>query len=194
MLSKQQQDIWASKSDSIEHYWNIAMPRTLWFIKELQKYNFDSIFEVGCNSGRNLFHIENKIIGGIDICKAAIDFAKEKMPNGNFYTGAIQDMKIDKYDIVFSSGVLLHIPPDDIKQVIINMILKSNKYIMHMETNGDGSILNGPKELNPKNKIINKLRWIPNIVEVYKELGYNAIIKTIPCGERDAKHFIVVNI
>jgi SAM-dependent methyltransferase len=193
--SELQQSVWASKGkDIIEKYWLAAIPRTMWFLEELKKYEYESIYEIGCNSGRNLFKIKNKVVGGIDINSKAIEFAKEKNPKGLFSVGAIQTMPLDKFDIVFSSGVLLHIPPEDIRDVIKSMIGKAAKYVMHMETNGDNSILNGPAHMKPKDKVNKKLFWEPNIVAIYKDLGFKCDMQIIPCGERDARHFLVVNV
>lgn len=186
-----QKSVW--KDAPINHYWNVH-GRTMWFFKEMQKYKFESIFEVGCNCGRHLYGIKDKIIGGIDINESAINFAKEKMPHGLFSVGAIQDMSLDKYDIVFSSGVLLHITPEDIEGVIGKMVDKATKYVMHMETNGNNRVINGPSFMKPSKKVCDTLFWVPNITEIYKKLGLRYDIIVNPYGERDAKHFIVVDL
>lgn len=200
-LRDKQAKIWESKNTA-EHYWSAEKHknRRKWFVETLEKFRFGSIYEIGCNSGRNLWEIKkaypDKLVGGIDINKKAIDFAKKKMPYGIFYTGNIHEMSTeDKYDVIFTSGVLLHIPPKDVKSILNRCIQKANKYILHMETNGESCVINGPKELKPIKKTSDKLRCIHNYAKLYEELGYGAAIRQIPdCKEDDAAHIVVVKL
>lgn len=171
--------------------------RSKFFAAMLLDYDFQSIYEVGVNSGRNLDYIlrysPDKIVGGIDINKDAIALAKENLPDAHLECGSIYNLDIDKkYDIVFTSGLLLHIFPEDVKNVIYNCIKKSNKYVMHMETQGQDIIINGPKELKPTNKVSRKLRCVHNYARIYSELGCDAAVETSLYPESDAQHFIIV--
>lgn len=202
-LKEEQAELWSKKPRSdVERYWESQrhLGRRKWFAIKLRDYKFDSIYEVGCNSGPNLWYVneafENKRIGGIDINPEAIKFASEKLPDAEFSVGSLYELDTeDKYDIVFTSGVLLHIPPDQVKSVILKCIEKANKYVIHMETQGSDKVITGPAELNPIKKVKKKLRCVHNYYKIYRDLGYNPILKRAGGKEEeDARHFIIVKV
>lgn len=198
-LYNEQEGLWRDR-DTANFYWNWkgGMRRSKWFAKKVKKYNITSIFEVGCNSGRNLKEIIDKIdirVGGIDINSEAIKKAKIMIPAGNFICGSIYDMDIeDKYDLVFTMGTMIHIPPDKIMLAIQNCIEKSNKIIVHMERLGQDKIINGPKYMKPSGKISKKLLWNPNLNKMYQELGFKTNLKILPSHLRadDMRHILVI--
>lgn len=200
-LRERQNKLWEER-DTASYYWTAEKhrERIAWFVRNLRGMRFGSIYEVGCNSGRNLWEIRqeypDRLIGGLDINKEAIRFAKNKMPYGDFSVQNIHEMSVErKYDIVFTSGVLLHVPPVDVKNILSRCIKKSKKYVLHMETNGERQIINGPKSAKPTKKISNKLRCIHNYAKIYEELGYSAKVRNIPKGgEDDAAHIIIVKL
>jgi len=199
---EQQANFWKAKGPTeAERYWKTERhrKRRKWFAARLKRYDFESIYEVGCNSGRNLWYVENKLpgkrLGGLDINSHAINLAREMVPQAEFHNIDICDMDVeDKYDIVFTSGVLLHIPPSHIYEVIEKCIQKANKYVMHMETQGPDEIINGPKELHPTKKVSDRFRCTHNYIKIYKKLGLKAKYKTAWFGEEDARHLIVVKV
>lgn len=199
-IKDKQTELWKNK-DSAKHYW-VAQKhedRRNWFTGLLKMKRFYSIYEVGCNSGKNLWHIKrdmpDKLVGGIDINTGAIKLAKQMVPSGVFSVGDIHDLDVtDQYDIVFTSGVLLHVPPKSVKNILQRCLDKAEKYVVHMETNGQDQIINGPAEFNPTKKVSDKLRCVHNYAKMYTELGYRAVVRDIPCRtEDDAQHIIIVN-
>jgi trans-aconitate methyltransferase len=111
--------LWADQTtEKISAYWeypNFAK-RAKWLAEQLKQYKFESIFEVGLFSGRNLKIMKDAFpkikIGGIDINETAIKLAKEKIPEAYLKSCSVYDMDIhDKWDIVFTMGVMIHIPP-----------------------------------------------------------------------------------
>jgi len=70
------------------------------------------------------------------------------------------------------------------------------KYIMHIERNGDGTVLTGSKELNPTRGVA-RVHWEPNIVDMYNKLGFNDVtVIDVPDGfnQAGASHFVVVDV
>lgn len=200
-LKDKQEKVWANfPASEAERYWNNRKhkKRSRWFAAFISEYKFDSAFEVGVNCGRNLDYILRFTpgidVGGIDINEAALEFAKEHVPNAKLEHGSIHEMgTTEKYDIVFTSGVLLHVPPGDVDKVIQRCLDKANKYVIHMETNGRDRIINGPAELNPSKKVSHKLRCVHDYVRIYKKLGYVAESEKISeFHETDARHIIIV--
>lgn len=203
-IRESQKSIWSgSNLKQVEYYFNFetVVSRSKWFAEQLKAYEFDSIYEPGLFSGRNLKYIldefPNVACGGLDINKIALDFAKNKIPSADLEYCDFINMNTDKkYDIVFTSGVLIHIPKEDIVDVVKKCIDKSIKYVMHIESCNKNKVLTGPASTKPK-KIKDKLQWEPDIKSIYNSLGYSDLtISDIPkeLQTTGATHFIVVKI
>lgn len=200
----EQSRIWSSyKVKSFRRYDSGIIPneRSVWFVKQLEKYDFSSVLEVGTCTGRNLKYISERfpdvILSGIDVNGEILLKARVQVPNADFMVKDIYDLEEDrKWDLVFTMGVLIHIHPDGIKDAVKKCTNISNKYIIHIEQYGNGTVITGPKELNPEGGS-KRLHWRPNIVEIYKELGFNNVTvidvpdKINKCG---ASHMILVDI
>lgn len=178
-LYQQFESFWENK-DYSQKYWNwkLGIARSKRFAKHLKHYDFESIYEFGMNAGRNLYYIKqyfpNIVIGGSDISGDAIQYAKTQMPDGYFETANVCEYSsFDiKYDIVFTMGTLIHIAPDRVYNALLSCLVKSKKYVMHLEgTSSFGIILNGPKSMNPVKKEKEKFIWQPNIIKLYKDIG-----------------------
>ncbi|MGF1864668.1 class I SAM-dependent methyltransferase [Enterovibrio norvegicus] len=100
-----------------------------------------SILEFGCNIGSNLKAINlinpNYDLSGIEINPFAVDQVR-KLPFVKAEEGSIVNHDMgDKYDFVFSRGVLIHINREDLPVVFDNMVKHSRKYIMLFENYND---------------------------------------------------------
>jgi ubiquinone/menaquinone biosynthesis C-methylase UbiE len=99
------------------------------------------VLEVGCNYAQNLKILKDKFpniqVYGIDISEEAIDKAQNIIPDGNFTTTSLfrlsRTFRPDFFDIVFTSGVLIHIAPQDIKKAITEIQTVAKYYISHTE-------------------------------------------------------------
>ncbi len=96
------------------------------------------ILEVGCNRGQQLRHLQN--IGftnlyGIELQSDAVEKSKQSTNNINIIQGNAFDIpfKDNWFDLVFTSGVLIHISPDDLKQAINEIYRCTKKYIWGFE-------------------------------------------------------------
>jgi hypothetical protein len=206
ITKKTQAAHWASKDlNVINSYWTSppATKRSLWFVDQLRQYEFESIFEVGYFSGRNIKYLhdvfDSVYISGLEINKKAVRFARQKLPDLELLSMNLHDMNsIDKkYDVVFSSGVLIHVPPEDLKGAVEKMIGISNKYVMHIESIGNNEVTAGPKHLNPTYKISGQTQWAPDLLAIYKDLGYNNIrVVDLPedCRTNGASELIIVEV
>ena len=138
---KTQAKHWAKKDlNIIKSYWTSppATKRSKWFVEQLKSVNnFASICEVGFFSGRNLHYIYQSFpavsVAGIEINQKAVDFAKKKLPKADLRRMDLHDFRsMDKtFDIVFTSGVMIHVPPDEIAEVLSSFVMKANKYVIH---------------------------------------------------------------
>ncbi|WP_404319135.1 pseudaminic acid biosynthesis-associated methylase [Malaciobacter canalis] len=105
----------------------------------LKNINKDAkILEVGTNIGNQLLHLQSmgfKNLYGIEIQERAINFAKKRADNLNIIKGDALDIpfKDDYFDLVFTSGVLIHISPDNINFAIDEIYRVTNSYIWGFE-------------------------------------------------------------
>lgn len=93
-----------------------------------------SILEVGSNLGAQSATLQElgfNHLTGIEISRYAIEQAKKLTKNIDYLEASALDIPFkDKYfDLVFTSGVLIHIHPNDLKKVIDEMYRLSKKYI-----------------------------------------------------------------
>ncbi len=96
------------------------------------------ILEVGSNIGSQLSLLQKmgfKNLYGIEINSYAVDFSKSVTKNINVIQGTLFDIpfKNGYFDIVFTSGVLIHINPRDIKKAMEEIYRCSRKYIWGFE-------------------------------------------------------------
>lgn len=200
---EKQSEHWGSKSTpQIQSYWDSppASARSEWFADILQNYDFDSVFEIGMFSGRNLKYIEDRFskvsLGGLDINKKAVQFAKNKLPAASFFQSDLYDIGSLSFsaDIVYTSGTLIHIVPKDLRDIISNIIPHAKKYVMHIEQLGNNELVAGPKSMSPTYKESSQCQWNPDLVAIYKELGYESKVIPLPddCKTNGAKELVIV--
>lgn len=104
----------------------------------LGKLKLKNILEVGCNVGNQLFLLQKqgfKNLYGIDISTEAIQQAKTHTKNINIIQSSAFDIpfKNSYFDLVFTSGVLIHINPKDLKKAMGEIYRTSKKYIWGYE-------------------------------------------------------------
>lgn len=99
-------------------------------------HGISSVFEIGTNTGNNLDAIKvllpDAILSGIEINQHAqqIAFGKgHKVALGTAQSAAQEGA----YDLVFTSGVLIHIPPIDLPIVYSNLVRLSKRYVLVAE-------------------------------------------------------------
>jgi pseudaminic acid biosynthesis-associated methylase len=105
------------------------------FISKFKKDT--SILEIGCNIGKQLDILEKNgfnNLWGIDINKKALKIAKENK-SWNLVEGSAFDIpfKDNFFELVFTSGVLIHIHPNDLNKIMDEMYRVSKKYIWCFE-------------------------------------------------------------
>ena len=89
-----------------------------------------TILDVGCGAGVKSHYLTNKgfKVTGIDFSDKLVDIARREYPGISFHIVDIYE--IDKFqqtfDAVFVQAVLLHIPKDKIKEVLVKLKEKIN--------------------------------------------------------------------
>ena len=142
---------------------------------------FDSILEVGCGFGRytKILHslFSPKKYVAIDISEKQIGNARKFLNNDEieFIVSRFQEYDShEKFDLVFASEILMHIPPDDINQFVAKLKNSSKKRIVSIDL--------FEKESNVK---LDKHCFIHNYKEIFENCGAKNIeIHKIPISIR----------
>ena len=105
-----------------------------------------TICEFGCNVGNNLTGFPSSVeVTGVDLNKHAIEKASKIYPSFNFKQSDISFTPFDdsSSDLVFTRGVLIHIPDESLDSVLTEMLRVSKKWIFNLEYFGDdGKMIN----------------------------------------------------
>ena len=107
--------------------------------------NFDrsiKILEVGSNVAAQLHGLQSigfENLYGIELQPYAVEVSKQNTKNINLIQGSALDIpfKDSYFDLVFTSGVLIHINPDDIDLAIREVYRCTNEYIWGFEYYAD---------------------------------------------------------
>jgi len=96
------------------------------------------ILEVGCNIGNQLLCLQKMGFGnlyGVEPQDYAVEMAKKRLKGIQIIRGNIFDIpfKDSFFDLVFTSGVLIHISPRNIKKALEEIYRCSRKYIWGYE-------------------------------------------------------------
>lgn len=132
----------------------------------LSGIKIDTVLEVGSNVGIQLSLLQSqgyKNLYGIDIDWFSVEFAKKHTKHINILQGSAFDIpfKDGCFDLVFTSGVLIHIPPPkDIKKAMMEIYRTSKKYIWGFEYFNDTH--KGILYRNNKNRL-----WKGNFAKMY---------------------------
>jgi len=102
------------------------------------------ILEVGSNVGNQLLCLQRmdfKRLYGIELQSYAVEIAKSKSKDINIIQGEASDIpfKDGFFDMVFTSGVLIHIAPKNLPDVMREIHRCSKKYIFGFEYYSDES-------------------------------------------------------
>ncbi len=108
------------------------------FEQILKNISIKTIFEIGCNRGLNFKAIklinQDISLNGLEINKYAYDILNSENICDNLYNDTIFNYnEKNKYNLVFTKGVLIHINPEKLNEVYKKMYNMSDKYILIAE-------------------------------------------------------------
>jgi pseudaminic acid biosynthesis-associated methylase len=100
------------------------------------------ILEVGSNIGNQLLYLQKmgfSSLYGIELQEYAVEFSKSRTKRINIIQGSAFDIpfKDSFFDLVFTSGVLIHIAPSDLELVMREIYRSSKKLIWGFEYSSD---------------------------------------------------------
>ena len=97
----------------------------------------ESVLEVGCNRGHNMVAIQHLLpaatVVGVEPMEYARHLAQDAgldVVNGSVYALPFAD---EKFDLVFTSGVLIHVPPDRLHEAMRELARVTSQYVLAIE-------------------------------------------------------------
>ena len=96
------------------------------------------ILEVGSNIGNQLIFLQTigyENLWGVELQWYAVEQARRRTENMNIVQGSAFDLpfKDNYFDLVFTSGLLIHISPDDLPKALSEIYRCSSKFIWGFE-------------------------------------------------------------
>ncbi len=100
------------------------------------------ILEVGCNTGAQLEILERsgfKQLTGVDVSKFALERAASRVPSIAFCQASGLSLPFPDlhFDLVYTTGVLIHIAPRDLPKIMSEIVRCSKRYIFGFEYYAD---------------------------------------------------------
>ena len=97
-----------------------------------------SALELGANIGRNIQALNVEIptanLFACDVNGLALETLRARVPSAKTFHSSILDLPSDNtFDLVFTSGVLIHIHPDDLTDNLQKVYRLSNRFIILIE-------------------------------------------------------------
>ena len=126
------------------------------------------ILEVGSNVGNQLLCLQKMgftNLYGVELQSYAVELSKKRTEQINLIEGSVFDVpfKNSYFDLVFTSGVLIHISPKNLPEALKEIHRVSKTYIWGFEYWSDSH-----QEVNYRGK--NNLLWKGNFAQMYLNL------------------------
>ena len=109
------------------------VPLWRWVLETIEA---KTVLEVGCNVGGNLRALASLIgpenVVGVDINASALAALKEVAPEIRTQLTAAKELPFadGEFDLVFTTGVLIHQPQESLPEVIDEIVRVSNRYVV----------------------------------------------------------------
>lgn len=133
--------------------------------------HIQSALEVGANAGWNLHALaacDVSTLVGLDINHEAVREATEAGLHVVHGTPELCDSISSKFDLVFTSGVLIHIGPEHLEQTMCSIIAASYRYVLAIEYAADHET-----EVNYRG--MKEALWKRPYGELYGSLGLHSV-------------------
>jgi len=139
--AKRLEQLWSSDfgDDYIERNRHVGDHRGPFWQELLRKFPCETVLEVGCNLGGNLRWIAEILppqnVYGVDINLKALDELHRLLPGVNALWSPARELPFrDRwFDMVFTMGVLIHVPEAALPLVMAEVVRCARKYVMCTE-------------------------------------------------------------
>lgn len=176
--------------------------RSAWLADLLEFRQVQSVMELGCAAGRNLYFLKQRdpalALYGVDISPEGISHARRYV-RGEFVVGDLYDLGTvlgeRVVDLIFTMGVLIHLHPQTLAGVIGEMRRHARKYLIFVEqVSRENEVVKGPARWGPHRRITGDyIQWSPNLSKILADLGIPHRLSEVPppLQSNGARHLIV---
>lgn len=201
------------KADEVGHQ-SRATRRSEWFASLPPFAEASSALELGCGAGRNLYMLQQRfptmLLAGLDINAVAIAYAKTKV-RGVFGVDDLYPWSPTRVpralpgsrslgdwvmDIIFTMGVLIHLHPAVLPNVIQEMAAHTRRSLIFCEQISEhDEVVKGPAWWRPSRRVTgNYIQWSPNLPRILGQLGLKHTVSDVPTEFQGngARHLVVV--
>jgi SAM-dependent methyltransferase len=117
-------DEWTERNLDVEgrgDFWNALMA----------EYKINSVLEVGCNAGANLKDLKIPA-WGVDVNREALEMIPETI-HAIHARATDLPFHTNSFDMVFTFGLLIHIPPEDLDTAMREIVRCARRYVFFGE-------------------------------------------------------------
>src|SRR3990167_3797501 len=137
---KGEEVLWAGEFGDAYTERNRDVPgRREFWERTVADYGFGTVLEVGCNNGANLVHLAEllgpKNVYGVDVNAHALAELHERLPAVKTFLGNAANLPLSggMFDLVFTAGVLIHVPDEALQLVMSEAVRCSRRYVLFIE-------------------------------------------------------------
>lgn len=167
--------------------WNERIPFWRRIIEETRAQSF---LDVGCNAGWNMLALrsinDEFLMSGIDLNAEAVKQAQSQgldVEQGKA-TEIAERFGHGVADLVITSGVLIHVPPDELKQTMQAIVDVSAQYVIAIE-------YEAPEEIEIEYRGHTGKLWKRPFGKLYQDLGLSLIEFGEAEGFRDCQYWLM---
>jgi pseudaminic acid biosynthesis-associated methylase len=109
--------------------------RSFWR-EQLARLQVQSVLEVGCNVGANLTWLAELLgpsnVAGVDVNRKALELLRERIPgmDARLANGRKLPFEDASFDLVFTTGVLIHQDPGELPTVMAEVVRCARRYVL----------------------------------------------------------------
>lgn len=102
-----------------------------------------SALEIGCNVGGNLRWLAALLgaenVAGVDVNERALEVVRSEVPGVDVRVASARELPFadDSFDLVFTTGVLIHQSPEELPRVMDEIVRASRRYVLCGEYRAD---------------------------------------------------------
>ena len=108
-----------------------------------ERFEFGSALEIGCNLGGNTRWLADLLgpenVAGIDVNEHALEVLRANIPGVDVRVAKARELPFadSSFDLVFTTGVLIHQPPAELPAVMDEIVRCARKYVLCGEYSAD---------------------------------------------------------
>jgi pseudaminic acid biosynthesis-associated methylase len=109
----------------------------------LGKIEATSALEIGCNVGGNMRWLAGLLgaenVAGVDVNERALEVVRSEIPGVDARVASARELPFadDSFDLVFTTGVLIHQSPEELPRVMDEIVRCSRRYVLCGEYRAD---------------------------------------------------------